>query len=101
MIDPLRPYWPTNRSLAGLLSRSLFLLVAAGFVTFSSSRSLAVLVAFVCAAGQASVLVLEWMELRKAGRPGLAAVAVVGFLFLALVAALIAESRWVLVTSVR
>ncbi len=32
MIDPLRPYWPTNRSIAGLLVRSVCLLAAGSAV---------------------------------------------------------------------
>lgn len=101
MIDPLRPYWPTNRSIAGLLVRSLCLLAAAGAVAFGVSRSVASLVVIPAALAQASLLVFEWMELRRTHRSGLIAVGIVGLLFLSLVVVLIIESRSVLVLSVR
>ena len=101
MIDPLRPYWPTNRSIAGLLVRSFCLLAAAAAVVFGASRSFAFIVVFLAALAQASLLVLEWMELRRTHRSGLLAVIVVSFLFLSLVAVLVMESRSVLVLSVR
>lgn len=101
MIDPLRPYWPTNRSLAGLLARSLCLLVAASAVFFGVARSVTLVVVLAAAAVQASILVFEWMELRQAKRSGLVGAAVVGVLLLSLVLALIIESRSVLGLSVR
>lgn len=101
MIDPLRPYWPTNRSLAGLLSRSALLIVAVGVVAFSGSRPLAVVVVLGSAFAQASVLVLEWMEFRRSGRPGLIAAAVVALLGFSLAFALVLEARSVLVLSVQ
>lgn len=101
MIDPLRPYWPTNRSLAGLLSRGALLVVAAGAVVFSGSRPLAVIVVLACAFAQASILVLEWMEFRRTGRPGLIAAAVVALLGFSLAFALVIEARSVLILSVR
>jgi heme/copper-type cytochrome/quinol oxidase subunit 4 len=101
MIDPLRPYWPTNRSIAGLLARSACLLAAGAAVTFGSSRSFVIVVVLVSAFAQASLLSLEWMELKRTQRPGLIVASVVGFLFLALVVVLVLESRSVLVLSVR
>jgi hypothetical protein len=101
MIDPLRPYWPTNRSIAGFLGRSLCLLFAAGAVAFDGSRPLALLVALPAAIVQASLLVLEWMEFRRTRRPGLIAGGIVVTLFLSLVVVLVIESRSVLVLSVR
>ena len=50
---------------------------------------------------QASLLVFEWMELRRAQRSGLIAGGIAAFLFLSLVVALIIESRSVLRLSVR
>jgi hypothetical protein len=101
MIDPLRPYWPTNRSIAGLLIRSACLLVAAGAVLFGGSRPFTLLIVLLAALAQGSLLVFEWMELRRTHRSGLFAAGVVGILFLALVAGLVLESRSVLVLSVR
>lgn len=101
MIDPLRPYWPTNRSLAGLLSRSALLIIAAGVVVFSGSRPFSVLVVLGCAFAQASILVLEWMEFRRTGRPGLIAAAILALLGFSLAAALVIEARSVLILSVR
>jgi len=101
MIDPLRPYWPTNRSIAVLLVRSLCVLAAAGAVGFGVSRSFAFLVILPAAIGQASFLVFEWMELKRAQRSGLIAGGIAGLLFLSLVAALVIESRSILVLSVR
>jgi heme/copper-type cytochrome/quinol oxidase subunit 4 len=101
MIDPLRPYWPTNRSIAGFLARSACLLAAGAVVAFGSSRSFAIVVVLVAAFTQASLLSLEWMELKRTQRPGLIVAFVVGLLFLALVVALVLESRSVLLLSVR
>ena len=101
MIDPLRPYWPTNRSIAGLLVRSLCLLVAAGAVVSGASRFLAFLLVMAAAAFQASLLVFEWMELKRTHRSGLIAGGVVALLFLSLVLVLVIESRSVLTLSVR
>ena len=101
MIDPLRPYWPTNRSIAGLLVRSLCLLVAAGAVAFGATRFAAFLVVLVAAVFQATLLAFEWMELKRTQRPGLIAAGVVILLFLSLVGALVIESRSVLTLSVR
>jgi hypothetical protein len=98
MIDPLRPYWPTNRSIAGFLARTACLLAAGAAVTFGSSRSFAFVVVLVSAFTQASLLSLEWMELKRTQRPGLIVASVVGFL---LVVGLVLESRSVLVLSVR
>jgi heme/copper-type cytochrome/quinol oxidase subunit 4 len=100
MIDPLRPYWPTNRSIAGLLIRSFCVLAAALAVGSGASRSFAFLVVLLAATAQASFLVFEWMELKRASRSLLAA-GIVGVLFLSLVVALVIESRSVLVSSVR
>jgi len=100
MIDPLRPYWPTNRSIAGLLIRSVALLAALGAVVSGVSRPLAVLVVVAGALAQAALLVFEWMELKRVSR-SLSAGAVVAFLFFFLVVVLVIESRSVLVLSVR
>jgi len=101
MIDPLRPYWPTNRSIAGLLVRSLCVLAAAAFVVSAPSRPLAVIAVLGAAIGQALFLALQWMELKWTKRSGLLAGGVVGLLFLSLVIVLVIESRSVLVGSVR
>jgi predicted ABC-type exoprotein transport system permease subunit len=101
MIDPLRPYWPTNRSIAGLLVRGLCLLVAAAAVVFGASRYFAFLVVLGAAAFQASLLAFEWMELKRTHRSGLIAGGIVAFLFLSLVVVLVIESRSVLSLSVR
>lgn len=101
MIDPLRPYWPTNRSIAGLLVRGLCLLAAAFAAAFGPSRPFALLVVLASALAQASVLVFEWMELKRSQRSGLIAGLVVAALFVSLVLALVIESRSVLVLSVR
>lgn len=101
MIDPLRPYWPTNRSIAGLLVRSLCLLSAAAAVVFGPSRPVAVIVVLLAALAQSSLLVLEWMELKRARGGGLLTGGIVGFLFLALVIVLVIESRSVLELSIR
>ena len=101
MIDPLRPYWPTNRSIAGLLVRGLCLLAAAGAVTFGSSRPFVFVAVFAAALAQAVLLVFEWMELKRSQRSGLIAGGVIAVLFVSLVMALVIESRSVLVLSVR
>jgi hypothetical protein len=101
MIDPLRPYWPTNRSIAGLLARSFCLVVAAAATQFSASRSFGLLLVFLAGLAQASVLVFEWMELKRTSRSGLFAVAITALLFFSLVVALVLEARSVLVLSVR
>ena len=101
MIDPLRPYWPTNRSIAGLLVRSACLFAAAGAVVFGVSRSFTFFVVLLAALAQAAVLVFEWMELKRASRSGLFPFGIAAFLFLSLVAVLVVESRSVLVLSVR
>ncbi len=100
MIDPLRPYWPTNRSIAGLLIRSFCVLAAAAAVGSGASRSFALLVVLLAATAQASLLVFEWMELKRVSRSLLAA-GIVGVLFFSLVVVLVIESRSVLVSSVR
>lgn len=101
MIDPLRPYWPTNRSIAGLLLRTLLLLAAVLAVAFEEIRRLGAGVVLVAATGQASLLVIEWMELRRTGRTGLMLAGILGFVFLFLAGVLVIESRSVLVLSVR
>ncbi len=101
MIDPLRPYWPTNRSIAGLLVRSACLIAAAAAVGFGGSRAFAFVVVVIAALGQASFLIFEWMELKRAHRSGLVAGGIIGFLFVSLVVVLVIESRSVLVSSVR
>ena len=101
MIDPLRPYWPTNRSIAGLLVRSGCLLAAAAVVQFPGSRSLTLLVILLAALAQVGLLVLEWMELRRAGRFGLVAASITAAIFLALVGALVVEGRSILESTVR
>lgn len=100
MIDPLRPYWPTNRSIAGLLVRVLCLLAAAAAVALQASRPFAVLVVLVGAGVQAALLAFEWMELKRVRRSVMTG-AVLIFLFLFLVGVLVIESRSVLVLSVR
>jgi hypothetical protein len=100
MIDPLRPYWPTNRSIAGLLARGLCLLVAAAMVVSGASRPLTLLVVVVAAIFQASLLVFEWMELKRVSRSLLAG-GIVCVVFLSLVVVLVIESHSVLVQSVR
>ena len=101
MIDPLRPYWPTNRSIAGLLMRGFLVIVAAMAVAFGPSRPFAAVVVIAAALGQASLLIFEWMELKRTHRSGVIAAAVIAFLFLSLVVVLIVESRSVLILSVR
>jgi len=101
MIDPLRPYWPTNRSIAGLLVRSVCLLAAATAAVFGVSRTFAFFVVLPAALVQASFLVFEWMELKRTQRSGLIAGGIAFALFLSLVLALVVESRSVLVLSVR
>ena len=101
MIDPLRPYWPTNRSIAGLLVRGFLVIVAAAAVAFGPSRPFAALVVAAAAFGQAALLIFEWMELKRTHRSGLVAAAVIAFLFLSLVVVLVVESRSVLILSVR
>ena len=101
MIDPLRPYWPTNRSIAGMLVRGLCLLAAASAVTFGPSRPFALIVVLAGALAQASLLVFEWMELKRSQRSGLIAGGVIAVLFASLLLALVIESRSVLVLSVR
>lgn len=101
MIDPLRPYWPTNRSIAGLLIRGTCLLAAVGAVAFGPSRPLAFLLVMAASFAQVALLVFEWMELKRAQRSGLVAASVIAVLFVSLVLALVIESRSVLVLSVR
>ncbi|MBX7187325.1 MAG: hypothetical protein K1Y01_19435 [Vicinamibacteria bacterium] len=101
MIDPLRPYWPTNRSIAGMLVRSLCLFAAAGAVAFGVSRPFAFFVVMPAAIAQGSLLVFEWMELKRTQRSGLIAAGIAAFLFLSLVLVLVIESRSVLMLSVR
>jgi hypothetical protein len=101
MIDPLRPYWPTNRSIAGLLVRSTCLIAAAATIGVGGSRAFAAAVVVLAALGQASFLIFEWMELKRTHRSGLLAGGIIGFLFLSLVVVLVIESRSVLVWSVR
>jgi hypothetical protein len=101
MIDPLRPYWPTNRSIAGMLVRSACLFAAAGAVASGLSRPVAFLVVLPAAIAQAALLVFEWMELRRAQRSGLIAAGIVVLLFVSLIFALVIESRSVLRLSVR
>lgn len=101
MIDPLRPYWPTNRSIAGLLVRGLCLLAAAAAVRLDGGRFVTFLIVLLAGSFQASLLVFEWMELKRTHRSGLIAAGVTGVLFIALVVVLIIESRSVLVLSVR
>jgi len=100
MIDPLRPYWPTNRSIAGLLVRVSCLLAAATAVALQASRSLAVLVVLAGAFVQAALLAFEWMELKRVRRSVVTG-AVLILLFLFLLGVLVIESRSVLVSSVR
>jgi heme/copper-type cytochrome/quinol oxidase subunit 4 len=101
MIDPLRPYWPTNRSIAGLLVRGFCLVLAAVAVTAEWSRPFASLIVLSAAIAQATLLVFEWMELKRTHRSGLIATGIVGILFVSLVIVLVIESRSVLVLSVR
>ena len=101
MIDPLRPYWPTNRSIAGMLVRGLCLLAAAFAVTFGPSRPFALIVVLAGGLAQASLLVFEWMELKRSQRSGLIAGGVIAVLFASLLLVLVIESRSVLVLSVR
>lgn len=65
MIDPLRPYWPANRSLGGLLLRGLLLGAAALAVNFASDRRLVFTVIAATASASASFALLEWMHLRR------------------------------------
>lgn len=101
MIDPLRPYWPTNRSIAGLLGRGICLSAAVAAVYWGTSRSLAFLIVLAAALVQGALLVFEWMELKRTHRSGLVAGGITGLLFLSLVIVLVVESRSVLVLSVR
>jgi heme/copper-type cytochrome/quinol oxidase subunit 4 len=101
MIDPLRPYWPTNRSIAGLILRSACVMGAAATATWGGSKSSTLLIVAPFAVAQATLLVFEWMELRRARRPGLIAAGLVCFIFISLVGVLVLESRSVLVLSAR
>lgn len=101
MIDPLRPYWPTNRSLAGLIIRSACLLGAAAAATLGGSKSTVLLVVLPAAVAQSLLLVFEWMELKRAHRFGLVVASLLCAIFVPLVAALVMESRSVLILSVR
>jgi hypothetical protein len=101
MIDPLRPYWPTNRSIAGMLVRSACLFAAAGAVASGIARPLAFFVVLPAAIAQAALLVFEWMELKRAHRSGLIAGGIVLVLFFSLVLALVVESRSTLTLTVR
>lgn len=101
MIDPLRPYWPTNRSLGGLLIRGFFLFVAAASVLLGFSRTLVLATVPFAALAQASYLAFEWMELRRAPRSGLVAAGVAAVIFVSLVVVLFIEGRSVLVLSPR
>jgi hypothetical protein len=101
MIDPLRPYWPTNRSIAGFVARSLCLLIAAAAVTFDPSGSFVGLIVVASALAQAALLVFEWMELKRTHRSGLTTAGVIAVLFLSLLFVLLIEGRSVLVLSVR
>ena len=65
------------------------------------SRPLVFLIVFGAALFQSSLLVFEWMELKRTHRSGVVAAGVVGFIFLSLVVVLVIESRSVLVLSVR
>ncbi len=101
MIDPLRPYWPTNRSIAGFLARSLCLLIAAAAVVFNPSRPFATLVVLIAALAQSALLIFEWMELKRTHRSGLLTGGVIVFLFVSLLVVLLIESRSVLVLTTR
>ena len=67
----------------------------------TARRSFALLVVLSAASAQGSLLVFEWMELKRTGRSGLIAASIVGVLFLALVIVLLIESRSVLELSAR
>lgn len=84
-----------------MLVRSACLFAAAGSVAFGSSHSFALLVVLPAALAQASLLVFEWMELKRTHRSGLIAGGIAAFLFLSLVFVLVVESRSVLMLSVR
>ena len=101
MIDPLRPYWPTNRSLAGLLLRMSCLSLAAGAVIFAFARPVVIAVVLFSAFAQAALLAFEWMEFRRAQRRGLLLVGVIGVIFGSLLIALFLEARSMLVLSPR
>ena len=101
MIDPLRPYWPTNRSLAGLLLRMSCLSLAAGAVILALTRPVVIAVVLLSAFAQAALLAFEWMEFRRAQRRGLLVVAVIAVVFGSLVVALFLEAGSVLVLSPR
>jgi hypothetical protein len=68
---------------------------------FQGSRFFASAVVALAAIVQASLLVFEWMELKRARRFGLLVGGVISLIFLSLVVALVIESRSVLVLSVR
>jgi len=101
MIDPLRPHWPTNLSIAGLLLRGLCLLVAAAPVLAGASRSLTIILVISAALAQATFLAFEWMELKRVGRSAMWLVGITSILFASLVLVLVIEARFILAHTVR
>jgi hypothetical protein len=101
VIDPLRPYWPTNRSIAGLLVRGACLLAATVPFVLSIPRPTAILFALAAGVGQAFFLAFEWMELKKAARAATWGAATLAILFIPLIVVLVLEARSILVLSVR
>ena len=101
MIDPLRPYWPTNRSIAGLLVRGVCLLAAVLPLTLSIPRPTAILISLTAAASQAVFLVLEWMELKNSARVATWAAAILALIFAPLIVALVIEARSIITLSLR
>jgi len=101
MIDPLRPHWPTNLSIAGLLIRGLCLVVAAVPVIAGASRSLTVLLVVSAALAQSAFLAFEWMELKRAGRSAVWTVGIVASLLASLILVLVVEARFILAHTLR
>jgi hypothetical protein len=101
MIDPLRPYWPANRSLGGLLFRGLVLALTGAAVLWSGSRRFALLVILAGSALQAGFLLSEWMAVRRDGVLGRALLIAVGLGLIPLAVVLVLESGHVLRASVR
>lgn len=101
MIDPLRPYWPANRSLGGLLFRTLALALTGGLLALGPTRPWAVAIVALGASAQSVFVLSEWMYARGAGvMPRIVlGLAALGLVPLAL--ALSVEALHVLQSSVR
>jgi hypothetical protein len=101
LIDPLRPYWPANRSLGGLLFRTLALTTTGIALALGPSRRWAVAVVVTGAAAQAAFVMSEWMYARGAGVMPRILLALAALGLVPLAAALVIEAGHVLQASVR